>query len=53
MIQNLGLGESYVQRAEELRQWMRQDPDTLLYECGQFDPEGLRLAKAWAKRYIP
>lgn len=51
MIQKLGLGDTYVQRAEELRHWMRQDADTLLYECGQFDPEGLRLAREWAARY--
>ena len=52
MIQKLGLGEIYVQKAEQLRQWMRQDEDTLLYECSQFDPEGLRLAKAWAAEHI-
>ena len=51
MIRNLGLGESYVQKAEALRQWMRQDPDTVLYECGQFDPEAQRLAEAWVKTY--
>lgn len=47
MIQKLGLGDAYVQRAEALRQWMRQDENTLLYECGKFDPEGLRLAQKW------
>lgn len=47
MIQKLGLGDAYVQRAEELRRWMRQDENTLLYECCQFDPEGLRLARQW------
>jgi len=51
MIQKLGLGEAYVQRAEELRQWMRQDENTLLYECGQFDPEGLGLAQEWAEMF--
>ncbi len=52
MIQKLGLGEVYVQKAEQLRQWMRQDEDTLLYECSQFDPEGLRLAQQWAAEHI-
>lgn len=47
MIQKLGLGDAYVERAENLRQWMRQDENTLLYECSQFDPEGLRLARQW------
>ena len=51
MIQKLGLGETYVQKAESLRQWMRDDEDTLLYECAQFDPEGLHLAKEWVERY--
>jgi len=52
MIQKLGLGDTYVQRAEHLRQWMRQDANTLLYECSQFDPEGLRLAEQWAAEHI-
>lgn len=51
MIRKLGLGDAYVQRADALRQWMRDDPDTLLYECTQFDPEGQRLARAWAERH--
>lgn len=51
MIQKLGLGEAYVQKAENLRQWMRDDEDTLLYECTQFDPEGLRLAREWVGCY--
>ena len=52
MILKLGLGDAYLQRAEDLRQWMRQDENTLLYECGQFDPEGLRLAQQWAAEHI-
>ena len=52
MIQRLGLGDAYVKRAEALRQWMRQDKNTLLYECGQFDPEGLRVAKDWVAEHI-
>ena len=51
MIQKLGLGEVYLQRAESLRQWMRDDDNTLLYECAQFDPEGLRLAGEWVCQY--
>lgn len=53
MIQKLGLGDAYVQKAEDLRQWMRHDERTQLYECSQFDPEGLFLAKKWAREYIP
>jgi len=51
MIQKLGLGDAYVQKAEALRQWMRRDENTRLYECTQFDPEGLRLACEWAESY--
>ena len=52
MIQKLGLGDAYVQKAEALRQWMHQDEGTLLYECKQFDPEGLRLAKEWVREHV-
>ena len=51
MIQKLGLGDAYVQRAESLRQWMREDENTQLYECSQFDPEGLRQAEEWVKKH--
>ena len=52
MIQRLGLGDVYVQKAEALRQWMREDKDTMLYECSRFDPEGLRLAQNWVREHI-
>jgi len=52
MIQKLGLGEVYVSKAESLRSWMRSDPDTLLYECGQFDPRGLELANQWVQEHM-
>ena len=51
MIQKLGLGDAYVQKAVNLRQWMRDEEDTRLYECTQYDPEGLRLAREWADCY--
>lgn len=51
MIQKLGLGEAYTQRAEELRTWMQQAENTRFYACSQFDPEGLRLAEDWVRRY--
>ena len=51
MIQKLGLGEVYVQKADALRQWMSRDENTILYECGQFDPEGLRLAREWVRKH--
>ena len=51
MIEKLGLGDAYVQKAESLRQWMKQDENTRLYECSRFDPEGLRLAQKWAEYF--
>ena len=51
MIQKLGLGDVYVQKAAALRQWMVGDENTRLYECDQFDPEGLRLAGEWAEKH--
>lgn len=52
MIQRLGLGDLYVQRSQALHRWMEQDENTLLYTCGQYDPEGLRLAQQWAAQYV-
>ena len=52
MIQKLGLGEVYRNRAESLRQWMEQDGETVLYTCAQFDPEGLRLAQEWVSEHV-
>ena len=51
MIQKLGLGDAYAQKAELLRSWMRHSEDTLLYECTQFDPEGPRLAREWVNQH--
>ncbi|MBR2048106.1 MAG: hypothetical protein IKC09_06925 [Oscillospiraceae bacterium] len=52
MIQKLGLGDAYVQKAEALRRWMQEDENTLLYECSQFDPQGLSLAREWVAEHI-
>lgn len=52
MIRKLGLEAAYTRRAEELRLWMQKDEHTVLYECGQFDPEGLRLAQSWVEAHV-
>lgn len=52
MIQRLGLDDEYESAAAKLRNWMRQDRDTVLYECSQFDPEGLRLAQQWVSELV-
>ena len=51
MIEKLGLGEAYVQRAQNLRDWMEQDDNTCLFTCGQFDPQGLELARQWTAEF--
>ena len=51
LIEALGLSEEYLQAAESLRNRLRNDENTLLYECGQFDKQALHLAKQWVKEY--
>lgn len=52
LIEKLGLTEEYTLALSRLRQQLRSDPDTLLYECGQFDQNALHLAKQWAEEYL-
>ena len=51
LIRALGLTEEYETAAQNLRKAMQEDENTLLYECGQFDEQALRLAQAWVKEY--
>lgn len=52
LIEALGLSEEYETSANCLRSWMRDDDDTLLYECGKFDENALHLAECWVKEYL-
>ena len=52
LIRALGLTEEYQLAADTLRQRLDQDPDTLLYECSQFDEKALMLARQWAGEYL-
>ena len=52
MIRRLGLAEEYRLRADALRERMKNDPNTLLYECAPFDPQAIVLARAWADIYV-
>ena len=52
MIRELDLDAQYLQAAEKLRSWMRQDKDTLLYECSQFDPQAAELVRQWKAKYL-
>ena len=52
LIETLGLTKEYELAASRLRAHLRSDPDTLLYECGQFDENALRFAAQWAEEYL-
>ena len=51
MVTHLGLTEEYETAAQALRKSLQEDENTLLYECGQFDEQALRLAQGWVKEY--
>ena len=52
LIESLGLAEEYTYAASRLRQRLKSDPNTLVYECTQYDEIALRLAKQWAEEYL-
>ena len=52
LIQRLGLSETYARAAESLRDRLKNDGDTLLYECGRFDEQALLLAEHWVKEHV-
>ena len=52
LIGALGLSEEYGIAAARLRRRLERDPDTLVYECGQYDKNALLLAKQWAEEYL-
>lgn len=52
LIKTLGLTEAYEHAASQLRERLRTDPDTLVYECGKFDENARRLAEQWAEEYL-
>ena len=49
----LGLSEKYAEAAARLRRRLREDPDTLVIECGRYDENALRLARQWVEEYLP
>ena len=51
MIRRLGLSSEYEAAAHALRDRLLQDKNTLLYTCGQYDPQALELTRAWVKEY--
>ena len=52
LIEALRLAEEYELAAARLWQQLRTDPDTQIYECGQYDENARRLAEQWAEEYL-
>lgn len=52
LVQTLGLMARYEAAAGRLRNRLREDENTLLYECGQYDQKALLLAAQWAEEYL-
>lgn len=52
LVQALGLTEEYESAAAALRLFLKNDPETTLYECGQFDENARLLAEQWAEEYL-
>ena len=52
LIRALDLTEAYDQRASRLRERLRNDPNTLVYECTHYDEQALLLAGQWAEEYL-
>jgi len=52
LIDKLGLTEEYRCAADSLRQQLRSDSHTMVYECAQYDKNALLLAKQWAEEYL-
>ena len=49
LIDKLGLAEEYLSAVDRLRQQLRNDPNTLVYECTQYDENALRMARQWVE----
>ena len=52
LVHALGLTREYEEASHRLRQFLKKDPDTLLYECWQFDDTALQLARQWTEEYL-
>lgn len=52
LIETLGLAKEYELAASHLRNWLRQDENTILYECSHYDETALLLVKQWTEEYL-
>lgn len=53
LMDTLQLSEAYLQAAAQLRHRLQEAENTLVYTCGQFDPQAKILAENWVKEYCP
>lgn len=53
LMDTLQLSEAYLEASARLRRRLAEDEDTLVYTCGQFDPQARLLAENWVKEYCP
>lgn len=51
LVDKLGLSEEYHWAVGKLRQQLYNDPNTLVYECTQYDENALLLARRWVEEY--
>lgn len=51
LIRALGLPEEYAKAAGNLREFLENDPDTLVYHCEHFDKTARNLAVQWCREY--
>ena len=52
LIRTLGLPEEYAKAAGNLRNFLENDPDTLVYSCSHFDETARNLAVQWCREYV-
>ena len=52
LIDKLGLTEEYETAVSKLRQQLRNDPNTMIYECTQYDENALHLARQWTEESL-
>lgn len=52
LLKALGLTQAYSSAAAQLRRQLQNDPDTLVYSCGQYDANAHCLARQWVEEYL-
>ena len=52
LIEKLGLTEAYKWGYDRLLKQLLGDPDTMVYECTQYDKNALLLARQWTEEYL-